>query len=128
MSPDEKAIRQLVQDWMRASLAHNFDALGRMMADDVVFLRAGCPMLRGRENFLSLARANQNKLSVEGRAETLEVHIDGKLAHMWNRLSITITPKDGSAPFTKAGDTMSLLRKEPDGRWVLVRDVNLLPP
>jgi ketosteroid isomerase-like protein len=85
-------------------------------------------MLRGRENFLSLARANQNKLSVEGRAETLEVHIDGKLAHMWNRLSITITPKDGSAPFTKAGDTMSLLRKEPDGRWVLVRDVNLLPP
>ncbi len=128
MSPDETAIRQLVVDWMAASLANEVDKLGTMLAEDVIFFRAGQPPMKGRDTFLKLARENQNKMSVQGQAETQEVHIAGNIAYMWNRLRITITPREGGAPVTRAGETLSVLRKEPSGRWVLVRDANLLSP
>jgi ketosteroid isomerase-like protein len=35
--------------------------------------------------------------------------------------------KDGSAPPVRhAGNTLTILRKEIDGRWLLARDANLL--
>jgi uncharacterized protein (TIGR02246 family) len=128
MTPDEKAIRQLVADWMTASLANDIDKLGTMLAEDVIFFRAGQPPMKGRDTFLKLARENKNKMSVKGHAETQEVQVVGDVAYMWNRLSITVSPHDGSAPFTKTGETLSVLRKEPSGRWVLARDANLLSP
>jgi uncharacterized protein (TIGR02246 family) len=128
MSPDEKAIRQLVADWMAASLANDIDKLGTMLAEDVIFFRAGQPPMKGRETFLKLARENKNKMRVHGKAETQEVQVAGDVAYMWNRLSITITPHDGGAPITRTGETLSVLRKQPGGRWVLARDANLLSP
>jgi ketosteroid isomerase-like protein len=44
---------------------------------------------------------------------------------MRNHLKITITPPDGNV-IKKAGYVLSILRKEPEGRWVLARDANLL--
>jgi len=40
-------------------------------------------------------------------------------------IDMTITP-DGGAPVHRAGYTLTILRKEPDGRWVLARDANLV--
>jgi ketosteroid isomerase-like protein len=38
---------------------------------------------------------------------------------------MTVTPPD-SAPVQRSGYTLTILRKEPDGRWRLIRDANLL--
>jgi hypothetical protein len=35
------------------------------------------------------------------------------------------TPADGTAPWTRAGHTLSVLRKE-NGKWALARDANML--
>jgi len=39
---------------------------------------------------------------------------------------MTITPRDGGTPMRRSGYTLSILRKEADGRWVLARDANML--
>ena len=49
----------------------------------------------------------------------------GDWAFMWTKLSVTATPRDGSAPMTRSGHTLTILRKE-DGRWRIARDANLL--
>jgi ketosteroid isomerase-like protein len=46
---------------------------------------------------------------------------------MWTRLSVTVTPTDGTAPLERAGHTLTVLRKQ-GGRWRLARDANLLAP
>lgn len=44
-----------------------------------------------------------------------------------NHLDLTITP-EGGTPARRAGYTLTILRKQTDGRWVLTRDANLLAP
>ena len=43
MSTDEQAIRNLVEQWHRATAAGDVDTVLGLMAEDVVFLMAGKP-------------------------------------------------------------------------------------
>ena len=44
-----------------------------------------------------------------------------------NNRKLTITPPGGGEPMIRAGQTLSVLKKE-NGRWLLARDANLLAP
>ena len=44
---------------------------------------------------------------------------------MRTHINVTMTPPDGP-PLHRAGYTLTILRKEPDGRWVVAHDANLL--
>jgi ketosteroid isomerase-like protein len=44
---------------------------------------------------------------------------------MRTRINVTMTPPTGEP--NQRWRTLTILRKEPDGRWVLARDANLLP-
>jgi ketosteroid isomerase-like protein len=65
---------------------------------------------------------------IEAVNETSEVQVHGDFAWCWSHLSVTITPRDGGQPSRRAGHTLSILRKEPAGNWVVIRDANLLAP
>ena len=41
---------------------------------------------------------------------------------------VTMHPGDGGAPRHLSGPAMSVLRKNPDGRWVICRDANMITP
>jgi len=43
------------------------------------------------------------------------------------RLAVAITTPDGKVSGA-SGYTLSFFRKQPDGRWLLARDANLLMP
>ena len=62
---------------------------------------------------------------LEGTAEIHELKVLGDWAWLRNFIEITITPP-GGAPVQRSGFTLTILRKEPDGRWVLARDANLV--
>jgi uncharacterized protein (TIGR02246 family) len=49
----------------------------------------------------------------------------GNWAYLRNHLKITVTPPNGQ-PMRRSGYTLTIVRKEPDGRWRLARDANLL--
>ncbi len=65
-------------------------------------------------------------LDIEGTSDIEEVKVFGDWAYLRNRLTITIAPSGGQAMLRRTGHTLSILRKEKDGRWLLVRDANLL--
>lgn len=65
-------------------------------------------------------------LRIEGASEIKELEVLGDWAYLRNRLTIIMTPDGGEAMLKRSGYTLSILRKEKDGRWLLVRDANLL--
>lgn len=122
-SPDEQAIRDLIDTWMRASRDGDTATVLSLMTDDVVF------MVPGREPFGKAAFAASSEgmknVAIDGRARIVELQVLGDSAYMRNHIDITVTPAGGS-PAHRSGYTLTILRKQPDGRWLLARDANLV--
>jgi len=123
MSPDERAIRELVDTWMKASRAGDTETVLSLMSDDVIF------MVPGREPFGKQAFAANSRsmdgVRLEGSADIRELKVLGDWAYLRNFIEITITPAGGT-PVRRSGFTLTILRKEPDSRWLLARDANLV--
>jgi uncharacterized protein (TIGR02246 family) len=129
MQDDERQIRELVATWMRATKAGDLDTVLGLMTDDVVFLVAGQPPMIGKAAYAATAkpRAGQPAPQFDGTSEIQEITIAGDWAWMWTKLTVVVTPPGGAAPITRAGHTLTILRKR-DGKWLLARDANMLSP
>ena len=123
MSDDERAIRGLIATWMSASQAGDTDTVLSLMTDDVVF------MVPGKEPFgkAAFAAASQDMkdVRIEGTSEIREVEVLGDWAYLRGHLQVAVTTPAGNT-VRRAGYTLTILRKEPDGKWRLARDANLL--
>ena len=124
MSDDERAIRTLIDTWMSASRNGDTATVLTLMADDVVFMVPGQKPF-GKEAFATASEGMKNVL-IDGTSDIRELQILGDWAFLRNSLDLTITPPGGAAPVRRSGYTLTILRKELDGRWVLARDANLL--
>jgi uncharacterized protein (TIGR02246 family) len=123
MSPDERAIRELVETWMAASRAGDTETVLKLMAEDVIFMVPGREPF-GKEAFAASSRG-MNGVRLEGAAEIRELRVLGDWAWLRNFVDMTMTPPGGT-PVRRSGLTLTILRKEPDGRWLLARDANLV--
>ncbi|NUR57018.1 MAG: SgcJ/EcaC family oxidoreductase [Acidobacteria bacterium] len=126
MNDDERAVRELVDTWMRATRAGDLDRVLELMAEDVVFLVAGGEPMRGRAAFAATFRGMGGS-RVEGQADVQEVRVFGDWAYCWTQIQVRVQPA-GAAPVRRAGPALSVLRREPDGRWVIFRDANMVAP
>jgi len=122
MDKDEQEIRELVSTWMSATRAGDKEKVLSLMSDDVLFLIAGHAPMR-KENFAAGAAEVPNQF--DGTSEINEVKILGDWAYIWTTLTVIVNPPGGGRQIKRAGNTLSILRKE-SGRWVLYRDANML--
>jgi len=123
MSDDERAIRELVETWMEASKAGDTAAVLELMTDDVLFTVPGREPF-GKDEFRT-ASESMRGLKMDGRAEIQEMEVLGDRAWIRNRIDLTLTPPEGE-PLHRSGYTLTILRKDADGRWRLFRDANLV--
>jgi len=124
MADDERAIRDLVKNWMNATRAGDLPAVLDMMADDVIFMVPGQEPF-GKEVFAANS-ARLGNVRIDGNADILEIRIFGQVAYLRNHIEVVMTPTDGGVPKRRKGYTLTILRKEPTGQWVIVRDANLV--
>jgi uncharacterized protein (TIGR02246 family) len=124
---DKRAIREVIDTWLRATAEGDLDALGPLMAEDVVFLTPGShePM-RGRDTFMSGFRSGLGQMRIDATSDIREIEVTGDWAYCWNYLKVTMSPRDGGEPQRRSGPVLSVFRRETDGRWVLFRDANML--
>ena len=120
---DERAIRKLIDDWMQASARGDLQAVLSMMSDDVVFMTAGREPF-GKQEFAAQSQGLKD-VRIEGDAKPVEIKVLGDWAYLRNRITVKMTPKSGQA-MQRSGYTLTILRKEPGGRWLLARDANLV--
>jgi uncharacterized protein (TIGR02246 family) len=123
MSDDERAIRDLVATWMRASQTGDTATVLSLMTDDVIFQVPGREPF-GKEAFAAASGAVKD-IRMEGSAEIRELRVLGDWAYLRNYITLAITPSGGKT-IRRAGFTLTILRKETDGQWRLARDANLV--
>jgi uncharacterized protein (TIGR02246 family) len=126
---DEQQIRELVETWLSATRRGDIAAVLNLMTDDVVFLVSGQPPF-GKREFAAAMRPPAGTASqpqIDGRSEIEEIVVSGDLAYMRTRLTVEVTPPGSGESTKRAGNTLTILRRE-NGRWLLARDANLLAP
>jgi uncharacterized protein (TIGR02246 family) len=123
---DEQAIRNLIATWLSASKVGDTETVLGLMSDDVVFLVCGRPPMRGKKEFAASQGALKD-VEMDGVSEIQEVTVLGDWAYAWTHLTVDFRPRAGGIAQKRAGNTLSILRKH-DGKWLLVRDANMLAP
>jgi uncharacterized protein (TIGR02246 family) len=125
-SPDEIAIRRVLEDSLEASNRGDLEGYGRHLADDITYFMTGLPPTRGRDNFMAAYRALAAQCHIQASLDIEEIKVMGDYASCVTRLTVVLTPHGGS-PRRRSGHTLGILRREPDNRWVIFRDANLIP-
>jgi uncharacterized protein (TIGR02246 family) len=126
VAADERAIRELTETWLAATQKGDIQTVLGLMADDVVFMLPGQNPF-GKEAFAASFKALSG-VRFETSSEIKEIKLLSDWAYLRNYLEVTITPPGGDAPLRRSGHTLTILRKELDGRWLVARDANLLAP
>jgi uncharacterized protein (TIGR02246 family) len=131
MPHDEQQIRQLVTNWIDSTKRGDIQAVLDLMTEDVVFLLPGRPPMIGRATFEAASKAQSaspdSRPQIDGVSEIQEIQVHGDWAFMWTKLKVTVTPPGGAPSMTRAGHTLSVLKKQ-NGKWLMARDANMLAP
>ena len=122
MSEDERAIRDLIATWMRASKAGDLNTVLGLMSDDITFMVPGRSF--GKAEFRA-ASEGMKGMTFEATSEVLEVQVIGDHAWCRTHLTVSMTPPNGK-PVRRSGNTLSILRKDASGKWLMIRDANML--
>lgn len=125
MTDDERAIRELVDTWFAASKVGDLPTVLSLMTDDVIFMVPGQKPF-GKQEFAA-ASAGMKDVRIDGKSDIQEIQVLGDWAYLRNYIEVSVTPPGGT-PARRSGYTLTILRKERDGRWRLARDANLLAP
>jgi len=123
---EKEKIREVIATWLRATAEGDLERVLGLVAEDVVFLIPGQSPMRGRDAFAAGLRAALGHFRIEGKPDIQEIRIAGDYAFCWNHLAVTMIPLQGGAAKQRTGHILSIFRKEPDGRWVLFRDANMV--
>jgi len=123
---DQQQIRDVIATWLKASADNDLDTVLGLMTEDAVFLRPGCPPMRSRAAYAAASQSMAGKIKIEGHPDIQEIHVSGDYAYVWNYLRMTITPLPAGSPKKSEGPILTVFRKDPDGRWRLFRDANML--
>jgi len=108
---------------MTATKAGDVSKVMSLMADDIVFVVPGQKPF-GKAEFETTLRGLSGT-GMDGHSEIEEIKVVGDWAFARAHLTLDITPPTGN-PVRRSGNTLSIFRREPSGRWVLARDANLL--
>jgi ketosteroid isomerase-like protein len=76
--------------------------------------------------FAAGLRAATQRFRIESSANIEEIEMTGNVARLARHLTVTMTPLQARTSIRRSGYTLTIMRKEPDGPWLLHRDANML--
>lgn len=127
MNPNEQAVRAVHETWIQAVNRGDLAHLLTLITDDVVLLNPGQPPI-GREGFAAKFAGAHGQLRLHCASELEEVLVSGDLASTRSRDTLTAAPRAGGETMHLAGYRVTVYRRQPDGRWLLARDIHNLAP
>jgi uncharacterized protein (TIGR02246 family) len=114
------AIERLSEAWIEAFELGDADAFAAFFMEDTIYAANNGELLRGREMVRdAMSRwAGRRPEGVDGevRITKLRVRATGDLAYMVTRFTITATPP---GRIVEAGHLLAVLRRQPDGTWLI---------
>jgi len=120
---DERALNALVGDFMVAINNSDADAVAALYSSDGIRMPPDAPEIRGREAIRQNLQGVFEVADIEVQVHVEETEFSGELASVRGTFALITTPKDGSDPSEMEGNWMRLMRREPDGRWLVAREL-----
>ena len=125
---DQKAIAHLQQQEIEAYIALDLEKLLALYADDVVVLAPDQPPIHGRQELrtrfeqLKKELGNSDVLGYEQNWD--EVQVSGDWAYQLGTITARTRPAAGGNETTMNVRAMRILKREPDGAWLIARAVS----
>lgn len=112
---DKAAIRANLDTYTKNALAADWDAWGKTLAPDVVYMPPNMAPLMGRDAAVTFGRGFPKLNSLTNEA----VDIDGRgdIAYARGRFAYAVTMPDGSAA-SDSGSFIAIYRRQSDGAWL----------
>jgi uncharacterized protein (TIGR02246 family) len=123
---DAKAIRDGEAAWNNDWATKDIDRIVVHYADDASVEIPNIPIMTGKDAIrtgLKQFMADSN-LALTFQASQVEVAKAGDLAYSRGTYSMTMTDPTSKQPVTERGKYVTVYRKQPDGSWKAVQDIN----
>ena len=118
---DVRKIDEATQTAMKAALAKDFATWAALFLEDAVVNPPNEPAVKGREairawleKFPPITEFKLNNVKVEGCED---------LAYVLGTYTMTIAPPGSPGPVKDSGKFVTVLRRQPDGRWLVAVDM-----
>jgi uncharacterized protein (TIGR02246 family) len=118
---DVRKIDEVTQTAVKAALAKDFATWAALFLDDAVVNPPNEPAVKGRtairawlEKFPPITEFKLNNVKMEGRED---------LAYVLGTYTMTITPPGAPGPVKDSGKFVTVVRRQPDGRWLAAVDM-----
>ncbi len=123
---DELAIRTMFESWYRAMEGGDVDRLTSLVTDDAVVKPPDAAPIVGRDVLGQALGSFLETHSETVNYDILEVEVCGELAFARILESAHITSKSEGSSSTVNGMHLTILRRQPDGEWLIARDISSL--
>ena len=123
---DARAIREAEADWGRAWAAKDLDRIVNHYADDALVELAGVPIISGKNAIregVKQAIADRN-FALSFAPTQVEVSKGGDLAYARGAYIVSMTDAATKRPLTVKGKYIVVYRKQRDGNWKAIHDIN----
>lgn len=123
---DDLAIRTLFERWYRAMEDGNVAELLSLVTPDVMIKAPGSPPILGISALEQTLTAFLEDHTESVEFEVAEVEVSRKLAFARISESARILPRSGSQASSVTGMHLVILRRQPDGEWLMARNISSL--
>lgn len=118
------AIEAANQKWAAAMLAGDMTGAMENYADDAVVMMPMMPAWNGRPAIESGMKEMMTMMKVnDAKPSTMDVMASGDLAIETGAVTMTTTMK-GAKPVTEVSKYLTIWKKQADGGWKIIRDIN----
>lgn len=126
---DIAAIRAVGKAWARAYDEGRFADIPDMYTTDTMVMPRGRPRIEGREAMRRAIGGMAAGRKVDIVLTEREIRAVGDYGWYIGDFRVTYTPKEaGAASISELGRALILYRRDPDGRWRILRDIDSPAP
>ena len=121
---DVAAIRATYAGFVAADTGGDVERQLSYVTDDAVFMPPGVPTISGKDA-LRRRWASRQRVEVldEFRVDLDEVIVGGEWAYTRGTYVERSHTRDGRSTFEERGRHLDILRRQPDGRWLVARHI-----
>jgi uncharacterized protein (TIGR02246 family) len=119
---DLAAIADFNRQYLAAINGGDLEALADLTTDGHMMISSGGAPLVGKQALVDAMRGAFERFDFDESWMPEETVVSGDLGYQRGTFVVIATPKAGGEASRTAGNFLRIYRREPDGRWYMVRD------
>ena len=119
---DIEWIQNMEAEHEEQAAAADFDAMAEFVHEDIVVYASNQPPVFGKNTVREWQRQFEGVPFDSYDLTVGEILGCGDVAYVQGTYTMSMTPEGATEPFSDSGNWTHILRREPDGTWMILRD------